>query len=189
MNRFKRKILWRRWSFFLILFLVFIYEIIVSDIHSHQKKILGEAGEFLDTLFTEDQVAYLVTKVVDGDTIILHSGQVVRYIGIDTPETADSGKGEECYANEATEKNRELVEGKYVFLVRDVSDRDRYGRLLRYVFVIDDSGQEIFVNEALVAGGYARAASFPPDIRYQKHFSQLEQEAKQERRGMWNVCN
>src|SRR4030067_982445 len=74
----------------------------------------------------------LVVKVVDGDTVELENGQKVRYIGIDTPETT-LGKND-CYGTEATEKNKELVEGKRVRLEKDISETDKFGRLLRYVY-------------------------------------------------------
>ena len=88
---------------------------------------------------------YLVTKVIDGDTIQIEGGQKVRYIGIDTPETVDPTRPDGCFGKEASEKNKNLVLGKKVRLEKDVSLTDRYGRLLRYVYV-----DELFVNDALV---------------------------------------
>ena len=92
----------------------------------------------------------IVSRIVDGDTIELGTGERVRYIGIDTPETVDPRKEVQCFGKEASAKNKELVEGKEVRLVKDVSDKDKYGRLLRYVYVGD-----VFVNEKLVSEGYA----------------------------------
>src|SRR4030042_2567140 len=79
----------------------------------------------------------LVTRVIDGDTIEIEGGQKVRYIGIDTPEKVDPRPSVQCYGKEAAAKNKELVEGKRVRLEKDVSETDKYGRLLRYVFVGD----------------------------------------------------
>lgn len=98
----------------------------------------------------------------------------MRYIGIDTPE-----KGE-FYYEEATRANRELVEGKKVRLERDVSERDKYGRLLRYVYV-----NGVFVNAELVRQGYARATAYPPDTKYQSLLEQKEREARGARKGIW----
>ena len=126
-----------------------------------------------------------VERVIDGDTVALSNGERVRYIGIDTPETVHPGEKVQCLGKESSEKNRELVQGKNVMLVRDVSDLDRYGRLLRYVYVDD-----IFVNEQLVRSGFAYASSFPPDVAKQKIFEAAESEARQNKQGLWaeGVC-
>ena len=118
-----------------------------------------------------------VTRVIDGDTIIVAGNYEVRYIGIDTPEVYP--KLEE-YGIEAWQLNRQLVEGKEVHLERDVSETDKYGRLLRYVYVGD-----VLVNAELVRQGLARAKAYPPDTRYQDYLEQMEAEARQAGRGMW----
>jgi len=116
----------------------------------------------------------LVTRVIDGDTIEIEGGYRVRYIGIDTPE-----KGEPYYW-EALKANQELVEGKRIRLEGDVEDRDKYGRLLRYVWV-----DGTMVNAELVRLGYAYSYSLPPDLKYQAHLLQLEREAREHRLGLW----
>jgi micrococcal nuclease len=111
----------------------------------------------------------LVTRVIDGDTIIVDIDGVeyrVRYIGIDTPETVAPGQPIECYGKEASERNRDLVEGKTVSLEKDVSETDQFGRLLRYVWV-----GETMVNAALVADGYALASTYPPDVQHSDLFA------------------
>ncbi|MFC1903800.1 thermonuclease family protein [Chloroflexota bacterium] len=118
-----------------------------------------------------------VTQVIDGDTITIEGGYRVRYIGIDTPETYPEL---EKYGNEAWQANRRLVEGKEVRLERDVSETDKYGRLLRYVYVND-----IFVNAELIKQGWAEAIAYPPDIKYQDYLEELEAEAKEAGRGRW----
>jgi micrococcal nuclease len=124
-----------------------------------------------------------VTRVIDGDTIeveIEGESYKVRYIGIDTPELHHPTKPVEYYAQEAYEKNRELVEGKTVYLEKDVSETDQYERLLRYVYVGDT-----FVNAYLVQQGYALVSTYPPDVKYQERFVELQREAREAGRGLW----
>ena len=130
-----------------------------------------------------EQEEELVTKVIDGDTIELEGGKRVRYIGINTPELHHPKKGVECYSKEAYKANRALVEGKRVILKKDISGKDRYGRLLRYVFV-----DNIFVNEQLVKEGYAMSVSYPPDIAVQTVFIQAEKVAQEQKKGLWGEC-
>jgi micrococcal nuclease len=118
-----------------------------------------------------------VTRVIDGDTIIIDTGQRVRYIGIDTPETHPEL---EAYGTEAWQANRRLVEGKKVRLEKDASETDKYGRLLRYVYV-----DETLVNAELVRLGLAESKAYPPDTKYQQLLEQMEKEARQAGRGMW----
>lgn len=125
-----------------------------------------------------------VERVVDGDTITLETGETVRYIGIDTPETVHRKKSVMCYGKEASEINKQLVEGKTVELEKDVSETDRYGRLLRYVWL-----DSVLINEYLVREGYAVSSSYPPDIKYQSIFLQAEELARNEKKGLWsNLC-
>ena len=101
----------------------------------------------------------------------------MRYIGIDTPEVHPQL---EAYGMKALQANRELVEGKEVRLERDVSETDKYGRLLRYVYV-----NGILVNAELVRQGLAYARAYPPDTKYQDYLEELETEAREAGRGMW----
>jgi micrococcal nuclease len=115
-----------------------------------------------------------VTKVIDGDTIIIEGGYHVRYIGIDAPESG------EFYYLEAKQINEGLVAGKNVRLERDVSDKDSYGRLLRYVYIGDN-----FANAEIVRQGCAWAVAYPPDVKYQVYLEAMEKEARQSKRGVW----
>jgi micrococcal nuclease len=127
-----------------------------------------------------------VTRVVDGDTIDVElEGETVRirYIGMDTPETVDPGSPVECYGPQAGERNQALVEGRIVELEKDVSETDRFGRILRYVYV-----DGLMVNEELVLGGFANVATFPPDVTYQERFAAAETQAREARRGLWGGC-
>lgn len=136
------------------------------------------------TVSIKDIEIATVGSVIDGDTIKLENGQTVRYIGIDTPETKHPTKADECYGKEASRKNTEIVLGKVVRLQKDVSEVDRYGRLLRYVWV----GEQL-VNEVLVAEGYAVARSYPPDVSLQEQLIQAENTARENKLGLWgNAC-
>ncbi|MBM3256138.1 MAG: thermonuclease family protein [Candidatus Moranbacteria bacterium] len=121
-----------------------------------------------------------VVYVVDGDTIDISTGERVRYVGVDTPETKHPIKGVECFGREAAEKNKELILGKEVRLEKDISDKDKYGRLLRYVYL-----DNLFINDYLARNGFAHAATFPPDVKFSKIFLAAEREARENLRGLW----
>jgi len=118
-----------------------------------------------------------VVQVVDGDTIYVRIGprtQRVRYIGMNAPEPTQPG------GREATEANRKLVQGQVVRLEVDVQERDRYERLLAYVYVGD-----MLVNAELVAEGYAQVMTIPPNVRHQDLFLRLQREARLLQLGLW----
>jgi micrococcal nuclease len=129
-----------------------------------------------------------VVRVVDGDTIRvgLPSGEEpVRYIGIDTPESVKPGSPVECFAKRASAYNERLVGGERVRLVYDVERRDRYGRLLAYVYRVRDG---LFVNAELVRRGYATVATFPPNGAHERDFKRLAGRARLSGRGLWSKC-
>jgi len=126
-----------------------------------------------------------VLGVVDGDTIDVERGGVrtrVRYIGINTPETVHPIRGAECFGKEASARNAALVSGQYVHLEKDVSETDKYGRLLRYVYLGD-----VLVNEKLVADGYANVSTYPPDVHYTDRFRAAEAAARAAGKGLWGA--
>lgn len=135
---------------------------------------------------------FRVTEVVDGDTIkvdiygVLNS---VRLIGLDTPETKDPRKPVQCYGIEATEKMKQLVEGKTVVLVGDSTqaDRDNYDRLLRYVYLEDGT----FVNQLMIVGGYAFEYTYDYPYQFQDDFKNAQTVAMNTKRGLWSetTCN
>ncbi len=132
-----------------------------------------------------------VVKVVDGDTIdVLLNGKDVRIrlIGIDTPETVDPRKPIQCFGREASEKMHSLVDGKNVYLESDPtqSNRDKYKRLLRYVYLEDGS----FVNKLMVEQGFAHEYTYNIPYKYQAEFKQAEEGARSKGLGLWgnNVC-
>lgn len=120
-----------------------------------------------------------VLRIVDGDTIEIENGRKVRYIGINTPEI-ESG---ECFATEASEFNKELILGKGIKLIKDTSEVDKYGRLLRYVYIGDD-----FINDDLVKNGFARVMTVPPDTKFKEEFKNLENYARVNKLGLWGKC-
>lgn len=124
-----------------------------------------------------------VSAVIDGDTVTLLDGRKVRYVGIDAPETRSSDAQVKCFHAQATAENTRLVLNKTVQLLKDTRNIDKYGRLLRYVYV-----DGTFVNEQLVAGGFARAKWYPPDTKEQVTIDAAQELAQEEKRGLWNIC-
>jgi micrococcal nuclease len=129
-----------------------------------------------------------VLRVVDGDTIRVRVGghtERVRYIGVDTPESLKPGTPVQCYAKRASAANAALVAGRSVRLVADVEQRDRYGRLLAYVYREPDGA---FVNAQLVRDGYARPLTIAPNVAHAREFAGLARNARRARRGLWAAC-
>ena len=138
--------------------------------------------------------AFYVSRVIDGDTIKLSNGEHVRLIGIDTPESRYNKKLERDVARsrkdineilkmgkEASHFTRDLVEGKVVRLEFDVQIRDRYGRLLAYVYLEDGT----FVNAKIIGEGYAQMMTIPPNVKYADYFLKLQKEAREKNKGLW----
>jgi len=127
-----------------------------------------------ETNFEKEET--LVMRVIDGDTVQLFGGETVRLIGIDSTE-----KGEECF-EEAREKLQELVERKTVLLEKDIEERDKYGRLLAYLYV-----DNVFVNLKMVEEGFAYAFEFEPTTRYSQDFAIAQKTALKEQKGcLWS---
>ncbi len=156
-----------------------------SDNEKELNSTKNNSGEFNQN--TTEKV--LVTRVVDGDTIVvnLHGEDAkVRLIGIDTPEIHHPKRPVQCFGYEAKDFLEKLIDQKEVRLEKDVNDKDVYGRYLRYVWLDDN-----FINETLVKEGYAFAKSYPPDIKYQEKFKEAEQYARTNQEGLWSseTCN
>ena len=132
----------------------------------------------------------VVVSVIDGDTIKVRldgsSTERVRLIGIDTPETKDPRTVVECFGAEASVQTAKLLPpGTKVRLETDVERRDKYSRLLAYVWRTDDA---LFVNEALVKGGWAGAYRYPPNVKYADRFSSEASAAREAGLGLWGAC-
>ena len=135
--------------------------------------------------FSYDYSCIKVIEVIDGDTVRLENGEILRYVGIDTPELERKiGNGwvynPSPFALEAKEYNRRLVEGKYVRVEFDVEKRDAYGRLLGYVFV-----GKTFINAKLLEEGVAVLYTRPPNVKYVDLFVKLQRKARKEKKGLW----
>jgi micrococcal nuclease len=132
----------------------------------------------------------VVDRVVDGDTIRIRArggrSERVRLIGIDTPETKDPRRPVQCFGKEAAAYTARLLPAATpVRLVRDVEERDRYGRVLAYVYRARDG---LFVNLALAEGGYARPLTIPPNVAHADEFLAAARAARQAGRGLWGQC-
>lgn len=158
----------------------------VPQVSTNTRKII-ESTESAIAGVTGEEV--FVVKVVDGDTIELTDGRKVRYIGIDTPETKDPRRPVGCFGKEAARENKSLVEGKFIILEKDVSETDKYDRLLRYVYLTLENGQQLFINDYLVREGFAKASSYPPDVKYNEKFRQAEKYARENNLGLWGNCD
>jgi micrococcal nuclease len=129
-----------------------------------------------------------VVRVVDGDTIHVEVGgreETVRYIGVDTPESVKPGTPVQCFAKRASAFNHRLVDGEPVRLVMDAEARDRYGRLLAYVYRVRG---KVFVNATLVRRGYAVPLTIPPNVTHAGEFRRLSSAARRAGRGLWSAC-
>lgn len=163
-------------AFFLITLLLIVVLAFVNKARQPQPETIGDGQATSSAKITAGEIAE-VAFVIDGDTIGLTDGRRVRYIGIDAPEF------EECFSQQAKEENKKIVENKSIRLEKDVSDKDSYGRLLRYVYV-----NTVFVNEELVEGGFARAWNVSPDEKYKDELFVAQQEARGVNRGLWQLC-
>lgn len=123
--------------------------------------------------------SFLVIKVIDGDTIVA-GGQKIRYIGVNAPEIHRTDRITQELGEKAKAFNETLVLNKTIRLEFDVQQRDKYGRLLAYVYVGD-----IFVNAKLLRDGYVSASVVPPNVQYADFFRKLETEARESGRGLW----
>ena len=128
-------------------------------------------------------IQYEVIRVIDGDTVELKNGERLRYNDIDTPETVHPSKPVECYGPQASEKNKDLVEGEIILVELGSPEKDRYGRLLGYAYVDD-----LFVNAELVRGGYAEVNSYGNPGSKLSNLLDIEKNAKKSMQGLWGAC-
>lgn len=133
--------------------------------------------DLTDYEYTSSDNLYKVTRVIDGDTIVLSTDEKVRLICINTPEVGED------YYGEASDRLSELILNKEVELVKDKSETDRYGRLLRYIYLDGD-----FINEQMVKEGYAKAYPYSPDLTKCPQIESAEAYAKSHSLGLWGLA-
>lgn len=158
----------------LIILLAYLFNVNLSDLKSFQKTFFPSPTP---TLSPSQITTTRVRSVIDGDTIIIDGNVKVRYVGVDAPEV------DECFADEALAENRKLVEGKTVTLEKDVSDKDKYGRLLRYVYI-----DGLLVSDYLIRQGFGSVMGIKPDLRYYEKLKRSQKEARELNRGLWSDC-
>lgn len=163
--------------------------------NTNNKKISNNDND--DNLFEE----VVIDRVVDGDTaefILNGEKKKLRFIGVDTPETVHPTKGEQYYGKEASNFTKKSLEGKTVYLEKDVSDVDRYGRVLRYIWlekpndyknISNDEIKNKMFNAILLKEGYAVTSTFPPDVKYESIFLDISRAARENEKGLWQNPN
>lgn len=129
-----------------------------------------------------------VSRVVDGDTfeiIVNNKKQKVRLILVDTPETSAPGRPKGYFGTEAKDYTTSRLTNQTVWLEKDVQAKDQYGRLLRYVYLDVQDGKGEFFNGTLVRSGFARMATYPPNVKYVEQIRLWQKEAREAGRGIW----
>ncbi len=146
---------------------------------------------FTSPAYAQQSPVFPVLRVVDGDTLVVNvrgNKELVRLLGVDTPESVDPRKPVQCFAHEAADKMKSFVAGKSVILIDDSTqgNRDKYRRLLRYVYLPD--GVRTFVNGEMVKQGYAISYRYYPTKMLEK-FNSLEKNAREKGLGLWRACS
>lgn len=154
----------------------------------------AEEQNKINTTFTPATI----TEVTDGDTVkVLVNGEVrkVRLIGVDTPETVHPSKPVEYYGMEASNFTKNSLNGKTVYLQKDISDTDKYGRYLYYIWLnqptelepTKEYTKENMFNAQLLINGYAQVSTYPPDVKYNEWFLEFQQAPKSNGEGLWSA--
>ncbi|MCK4892255.1 MAG: thermonuclease family protein [Candidatus Pacebacteria bacterium] len=173
--------------------LVFIFSLtIVGLIYLLSNFLFIDKTEFDNSNLDKTQnKLYKIIKVIDGDTVVVMIGgknETIRLIGINTPEIVDPRRPVECFGREASKKVKEALINKRIRLEGDdaVSDKDEYGRLLRYIFLEDGTN----FNKIMIKDGYAYEYTYNVPYKYQDEFKQVETDAREAKKGLWadGVC-
>jgi micrococcal nuclease len=185
----KRKRLIPTWiKVFLVAFLITVFAL--SWLKKNRGVTVVTSENSIATVSAETRTQATVVKVIDGDTIQANvEGQIetIRLIGIDAPESVDTKKPVQCFAMEASNRARELLTNKGIFLEKDSTqgDEDIYYRKLRYIFLLDGTN----FNKLMVAEGYAREYSYyGKQYKYRDEFKRANVEAKGSNKGLWGSC-
>lgn len=172
-------------------------------VEENKEEAKEKAEEKESTVNNDDTSIFETAKVIsitDGDTIVVDINgktEKLRFIGIDTPETHHPNKPVQHFGKEASDYTTKQLTNKTIYLQKDVSERDKYGRLLRYVWLVkpstnEPSKEEVIANcfnAELVKNGYAHAYTYPPDVKYNEIFKELETKAREKHIGLWNNEN
>ncbi len=132
------------------------------------------------------QEYHTVTRVIDGDTFEIENGETVRLIGVDTPETVHPSKPVEYYGKEASDHLRKILGGREVRIETDVEKRDRYGRLLAYVWEKTSKGREVLINKVMVLSGLGHIIFYPPNVKYFDELYEVHKTAQELKFGIWD---
>ena len=192
-KRINKKIILKLLATLVVVFFVVISNIDEPNSQENTKKesvAISEQNTLEQEANNED--LFLVTQVVDGDTIkvkINDKIETLRLIGVDTPETVDPRKPVQCFGKKASNKTKELLNNQYVRLESDQlsGERDKYGRLLRYVFLQDGTN----FNKLIISEGFAHEYTYNSIVyKYQSGFKEAEKEARENKRGLWadGIC-
>ncbi len=180
-------------TFMALAFLVF-FDVDINDKNVNFAKEVFESAKSIIMNITNDSKydVGIVSRVVDGDTIVVTingTEEKIRFIGVNTPESVGRySKKPQLYGKEASAYTKAQLDGKTVYLQKDVSDRDKYGRLLRYVWLEEPDKsnlEEQMFNAILIKEGYGRVMTYPPDVKYSKTFVGIEERARENNRGLW----
>ena len=159
--------------------LLFVFALLTISVNFVLINKIGERRSYENKANKSEEL--LVTRVIDGDTIELENGDKVRYLAVDAPEIKKENGG--CYSDQAKLKNESLVLRKLVKLESDSNQKDKYDRILAYVWV-----DNVLVNMELVRDGFARADTFLSQGKYDKQIIEAEKLAKEQKRGLWGDC-
>ncbi|MBC7960151.1 MAG: thermonuclease family protein [Vallitaleaceae bacterium] len=172
------------------------------DLSSGDVNLISGLVESVISTFNQEETVYEmgeVVRIVDGDTLVIEingTDEKVRLIGVDTPESVGKYKNNpEPYGEKASAFTKELILGEEVYLEKDVSETDRYDRLLRYVWLGEPSPNDEadikknMINAILLMEGYANVMTITPDVKYAESFLSLEQKARDEDAGLWGLEN
>ncbi|MEG1990418.1 MAG: thermonuclease family protein [Clostridia bacterium] len=173
-----------------ILSLIIIYYAVTSNINKLPN--LDYIDNDLNEINIYNYEKAYVSRIVDGDTIeviISNKKYKVRFIGVNCPEYTSKV---EYYGKESTEYTTNLLKNKYVYLEKDISNTDKYNRLLRYIWLeipnnnsVEETQNKMF-NSILLSNGYAQIATYPPDIKYVDIFKDISIKARKNNTGLWN---
>jgi micrococcal nuclease len=166
----KPKGLWR------LLFIIALFLVVVPFLTPKIKEKISAVKQSGIEQLADKEGYFTVVDVLSGDTIELLGGVKVKYIGIDIPD--------DCYINQATDKNKELLINKKVKLIADINGEDENGNFLRYAYLPDGT----FINLELIKNGYATVVNVDPNLKFKDEFEQAEKEAIVEKKGLWGEC-